>query len=128
MQPQPLSVFAEPRAAREDHVNVNHKAVTSSVTLIQPPKHQPHLNRTRFNCQSTIETNGQHFLPVLYWLLQVVTLRKAVPEQVVSGALGGGVVVDGGMREKRTGEPTDLPLQNRHRPLSGLAPVITREV
>lgn len=55
-----------------------------------------------------------------------MTVRQVVPEQVVPGALAGGVVVDGGMREKRTGQPTDLPLQNR--PLSGLAPVITGEV
>ena len=45
-------------------------------------------------------------------MLQVLTLREAVPEEVVSGALGGGVVVDGGMREKGTGEPTDLPLKD----------------
>lgn len=63
-------------------------------------------------------------LPVRDWLLQVVALGEAVPEEVVPGALGGGVVVDGGMREKRTGEPTDLALHDRDRPLAGLAPVV----
>lgn len=53
-----------------------------------------------------------------------MALGEAVPEEVVPGALGGGVVVDGGMREKRTGEPTDLALHYRDRPLAGLAPVV----
>lgn len=68
---------------------------------------------------------GYWYLPVCDWLLQVVALREAVPEEVVSGALGWGVVVDGGVREKRTGQPSDLPLRDWDGRLTGLAPVIT---
>lgn len=64
-------------------------------------------------------------LPVGDGLLQVLALGQTVPHQVVSGALGGGVVIDGGMREKRAGEPTGLPLQDPDRPVTGLPPVVT---
>lgn len=64
-------------------------------------------------------------IPGRDWLLQVVALREAVPDEVVPSVLGGRVVVDGGMRDKRTREPTDLPVQDRDRRLNGLAPVVT---
>lgn len=66
-------------------------------------------------------------VPVGDWLLQVLTLGEPVPHQVVSGALGGGVVVDGGMREEKAGEPAGLPLYDRDG-LPRLPPVITHRL
>lgn len=51
-------------------------------------------------------------IPGRDWLFQVVTLGDAVPDEGVPGALGGGVIVHRGMREKRARQPTDLPLQD----------------
>lgn len=64
-------------------------------------------------------------VPGCDWLFQVVALREAVPDEVVPSVLGGRVVVEGGMSDKRTREPTDLPVQDRDRRLNGLAPVVT---
>lgn len=74
-----------------------------------------------------LSSEGRRFpwLPVRDWLLQVVAVQQAVPEQVVAGALGRRVVVDGGMGEERTGDPAGLAVQDCSRPLAGLAPVVT---
>lgn len=80
------------------------------------------LNRLPYRPLSFFRTN----VPQHNWLFRVLTLRDMVPDQVVVGTLGGGVVVDKWMREKRTREPADFTVQNRDRPLAGLTPIITQ--
>lgn len=63
-------------------------------------------------------------LPEHERLLQVVAIGEAAPQQLVVG----GVVVYGGMTEKRAGEPTDFPLQDGDRHVAARVPVVTAEL
>lgn len=105
----------------------------TETTPLEPIRTNPNIQRhasqtpSKQNVSESDVSTSVRFpwLPVGDRLLQVLALQEAVPEQVVSGALGGRVVVDGRVREQRTGEPTGLSLQDGDRSPAGLPPVKT---